>query len=627
MIAAELINNPLIKGLVDGLRPELRLTVTQWADTYRYLPNVATYEAGLYRSSRTPYLRKIMDVLSPHHPCRKVIFMKASQVGGTEIGLNWIGAIICTAPGGILMVSPTDSNAKRNSKIRIEPTIKATPELRKRINSVKIREGGNTVLQKDFPGGFLVLTGSNSTADLKSLPVRYIFLDEVDEYAQNLDGQGSVIELASARQRNFPNSKLYMDSTPLMESNSIISKEFLKTDQNYYYVCCEGCGLFQKLEFSQLIYQDKTTFYDTKYQCAGCTNQIEERYKPLLLEKGYWEPENKAKINPETMGFHINALYSPWFTWREVMLKWAEAQESEPDMIVFNNTILGQTHKQKGERPEYMNIFNKRVSSYKANNPPVDVCFVTAGADVQGDRIEIEYVGWAKGKRSYSLDYQVFRGDTSQPHVWNEFKAWAMTRTFKRADGLILPVRLFCIDSGHNQSMVYDLCRLYDMNKIIPIKGGPPSQGVIIANPRLIDYTKDGKKVGQVRSWNIGVSILKSELYGRLRMEPEVIEGKITYPPGYCFFPQDGHYEGIEYFKGLCGEELQTTRKNGVVKYEWVKLERANEALDCRIYARAAFSILQGDRFEDHHYDLMAGQHTVKKTVKRNRDDDEKDWI
>lgn len=627
LINTDIIGNHLIKGVLDGLRPERRLTVTEWADQHRYLSGVSTYEAGLYRSSRTPYLRKIMEVLSPHHPCRKIIFMKASQVGGTEIGLNWIGAIICTAPGGILMVSPTDSNAKRNSKIRIEPMIKASPLLRERIMHSRIREGGNTVLQKDFPGGFLVLTGANSTADLKSLPVRYILLDEVDEYEQNLDGQGSVIELADARQRNFPNSKMYMNSTPRQESNSIIAKEFLKTDQNYYYVVCQECGLFQKLEFSQLIYEDKTTFYDTKYKCAGCPNMIEERYKPQLLDGGYWEPENKAKLNPETMGFHLNALYSPWFPWRSIVLKWHEAQENEVNQPTFDNTILGQTHKQKGERPEFMTLYNKRVDFYKPNEPPVEVCFITVGVDVQGDRIEMEIVGWGKGKRSYSLDFRRYLGDTSQVKVWNDI-APVVGETWKRADGLILPMRLMCVDSGHAQTMVYDFCRRFDMSRVIPVKGGSDHQGVVIGNPRLVDYTKDGKKVGQVRSWNIGVSILKSELYSRLRMDAEITDqGKKIYPEKYCFFPSEGHYSGVEYFKGLCSEQLETIKKNGVIKYVWTKKEHFNEALDCRNYARAAFSILQGDRFEDHHYDLIAGESVVKKPVKKKRDEDEEEWL
>lgn len=629
MIASELLYNPLIKGLVDGLRPEPRMSVTEWADNHRYLSSVSSYESGLYRSGRTPYLRKIMEVLSPHHPCRKIIFMKASQVGGTEIGLNWIGAIICTAPGGILMVSPTDSNAKRNSKIRIEPMIKATPMLRSRINSVKLREGGNTVLQKDFPGGFLVLTGSNSTADLKSLPVRYILLDEVDEYPFNLDGQGSIIGLAEARQRNFPNSKLYMNSTPRLESNSIIAREFEKTDQNYYYVYCENCGLLQKLEFTQLVYQDKTTFYDTAYQCTGCPRIIEEHFKPELLEKGDWQPDCPGNIRMDTMGFHINALYSPWYPWRRIVEDFHIAQKDETQAPVFDNTILGVTHKQKGERPEYMAVFNKRVSFYKPNKPPLEVCFITAGADVQGDRIEVEIVGWAKGKRSYSLDYRIFRGDTSRTNdpCWTQLSA-LVTETWVRPDELVLPMRLLCVDSGHNQSAVYDFCRRFDMSKVIPIKGGPPTQSVIVGSPRLVDYTKDGKKVGQVRSWNVGVSLLKSELYGRLRLEPEILpDNKIAYPPGYCFFPQEGHYSGSEYFQGLCGEELQAIKSNGAIKYVWVKKEKFNEALDCRNYARAAFTILQADRFEDHHYDAMAGQSAVKKTVKKKRDDGEREWL
>jgi phage terminase large subunit GpA-like protein len=623
MTDTDILDWPLIQAFIKGLSPEEQITVTQWADTHRMLSSISSFESGLYRSSRTPYLKKIMDVLSPHHPCRKIIFMKASQVGGTEIGLNWIGAIICTAPGGILMVSPSDNNAKRNSKIRIGPMIKETKPLKERIKSAKIREGGNTVLQKDFDGGFLVLTGSNSPADLKSLPVRYTLLDEVDEYPPNLDGQGSVIELTAARQRNFPNSKMYMNSTPRLESNSIIAAEFAETDQNYYHVPCPHCGTLQKLEFEQLVCEDHKDYSDVKYRCAHCTELIDERYKIEMLDLGDWVSECPDKINIEVMGFHINALYSPWYSWARIMQDHDNAQKDETKMPTFNNTILGLPHKQKGERPEYMAIFNKRVSSYVPNKPPVEVCVLTAGLDVQGDRIECEVVGWAKGKRSYSVDYRVYRGDTSKPEVWASLRP-LFTETWQRKDGLILPLRHACIDSGHNQSKVYDFCRLFSAQLITPIKGGPPSQGVIIGAPRLVDYNKEGKTVGKIRSWNVGVSMLKGELYGNLRMERDD-EG--NYPPGYCFFPQEGHYSGVEYFKGLCSEALEiTTDKSGKAKYLWVKKERLNEALDCRVYARAAFSLIGGDRFQDQHYEALAGQ-GVSKPVKKKPRDGEKDWL
>jgi phage terminase large subunit GpA-like protein len=622
--------NPLLAGFYAGLKPEKKISVAEWAEQNIILPEMSA-EPGPYRVGRTPYARKIMEALSPSSKYRKIIFMKSSQVGGTQIGLNWIGSIIANAPGGILLVSPTDSNAKRNSKIRIEPMIKGTPELRKRIQSSKIRDSGNTVLQKDFTGGFLVMVGSNSTADVKSLPCRYIDFDEIDEYAENLEGQGSVLELGEVRTQTFRNSKIYMNSTPTMEGRSNIEREFLETDQCYYFVPCPCCKHKQRLEFEQLVWNEGN-YQDVFYKCIDCGHLMVEADKTWMLDDeraedpAEWRATCLHNVSTEKIGFHINALYSPWYKWAKICEKYDKALNNEPKMIVFNNTILGKTHKHTGEQPDYNILFQKRVSTYQPNKPPAEVCFITAGADVQKDRIEVEIVGWGKGKRSWSIDYRVLYGETNQLAVFNALTA-VVHESWTRADGVILPLKLLCIDSGHNQSYVYDFCRRFDMSRVVPVKGGPPTQGIIVAQPRIVDYMKDGKKVGDVRSWNVAVSMLKSEFYGWLKLNPDQTDSqKPVYPPGFCFFPQDGRYSDINHFRGICSEQLEGKTERGTIKYTWVKKYPFNEPLDCRNYARAAAYLLGIDRFEDQHYDAMAGQY-ARKPVKKSQGPREDDWI
>lgn len=615
------IDYNLIKGFLGGIRPELRMSTKDWSNEYRYLPAVASYESGKYRSSRTPYLEKIMEVMSPHSPVREIIFKKCSQIGGTEILNNWIGSIIHMAPGGILMVSPTDNLAKRNSKIRIEPMIQSTPPLRERVMSAKVRDGGNTVYQKDFPNGFLVMCGANSPADLKSLPCRYIGLDEINEYPADLDGQGSVIELAKARARNFPNSKLYINSSPTLE-DGIIDKEFEDTDQQYYHVPCPHCAATQKLVFTQLRWE-KGDYDHVYYQCEHCNQAIDERFKMEMLRHGDWVAECPEKVDKQRMGFAINALYSPWYGWGEICRTYDKAQHSEPKMRTFVNTILGEAWKEKGEQPDYNMVYNKRVDTYKPNFPPAEVCFITAGVDVQKDRLEVEIVGWAKGKRSYSIDYRVLVGDTSDDKVWDEL-AKVVNEVWTRAgDGLMLPLRKMCVDTGYNQSKAIEFCRRFDLSRVVPVRGDD-RQGVIIGAPKLVDYNRDGKKIGSIRAWHVGVSILKSELYGWLRLNKDD-HGHA--PPGYCFFPKEGHYSGVDFFKGLCGEQLEVRKDNrGVQKYVWVKKHHFNEPLDCRNYARAAAAIVGIDRFRDLHYDAIAGQ-VVKKKVEKKTKRPEDDWL
>ena len=86
---------------------------------------------------------------------------------------------------------------------------------------------------------------------------------------------------------------------------------------------------------------------------------------------------------------------------------------------LFINTVLGETWVERGEAPEYKNIQN-RAEDYQTNIVPDDVCFLTCGVDVQKDRIECEVVGWCSDKRSYSIDYRVFEGDTVQVTTWDK---------------------------------------------------------------------------------------------------------------------------------------------------------------------------------------------------------------
>jgi phage terminase large subunit GpA-like protein len=164
------------------LRPPPQLTVSAWADRHRILSSRASSEPGPWRTSRTPYLRDVMDALSAVHPARRVVFMKGAQVGASEGGNCWLGYILHHVPAPVLAVQPTVELAKRFSRQRIDPLVEETPALRERVAPARARDSGNTLLSKEFPGGILVLTGANSAVGLRSMTARFLFLDEIDAY-------------------------------------------------------------------------------------------------------------------------------------------------------------------------------------------------------------------------------------------------------------------------------------------------------------------------------------------------------------------------------------------------------------------------------------------------------------
>ena len=214
-----------------GARPDPLLTISQWADKYRTLSQRASAEPGPWRTDRTPYLREIMDCLSPLSPIERTVFMKGAQIGGTECGNNWIGYVIHQAPGPMMAVQPTVEMAKRNSKQRIDPLIEESEVLRTLVHDPRSRDSGNTVLAKEFPGGVLVMTGANSAVGLRSMAARYLFLDEIDGYPGDVDGEGDPINLALARTRTFARRKVFLVSTPKITGMSRIEAAFEESDK------------------------------------------------------------------------------------------------------------------------------------------------------------------------------------------------------------------------------------------------------------------------------------------------------------------------------------------------------------------------------------------------------------
>lgn len=533
--------------------------------------------------------------------------MKGAQLGFTEVGSNFVGYAIDMCPAPIMFIQPTEEMVMRTSKVRIAPLIEACPELAEKVSKNKSRDSKNTIMQKNFMGGTLYFAGANSPAGLSSVPIRFLLLDEVDRYPQDAGDEGSPVELAIARTRTYPNKKIFMNSTPTISGLSVIEQEFEDTDQHYYHVPCPFCGTFQPLEFSQLLWPDGPK--SAKYKCVHCEKMIPERYKIQMLAAGQWVPKFPEKSNNDVIGFHINSLYSPygWYSWAEIAENWINSKDSPNKLKTFVNTTLGETWKERGEAPPYKNLYNRR-EDYQLNSVPDDVCFITAGVDVQKERIELEIVGWCSDKRSYSIDYRVLEGDTAKAGVWN-LLAEVVGERWIKPNGVELPLLKMAVDTGYNTNHVYSFCRRFAGGRVIPIKG-QDSLKMAYAPPKSIDVTKSGKRIGKVRLFNVGVSFLKEEVYSALRLEKDSDD---VPPPNYCHFPQyDEHY-----FRGLTAEQYVKKTVHGYTRYYWVKMYERNEPLDCRVYARAAAAVIGLDRKKPSQLEALGGKSACKPAAKK----------
>lgn len=597
----------ILSGFAAGLRPEPILSVDEWADRHRYLSPSASAEPGRWRTKRVPYVREILQKLSSFDPTQEIVWKKSAQVAATETGNCWLGYIIHISPAPSLMVMPTEFTAKRNSKIRIEPMIESSPVLRERVKAARSRDSGNTILSKDFPGGVLLMAGANSGSGLRSMPIRNLFLDEVDAYPADVDGEGDPVDLSKARTRTFPNRKIFIISTPTIDGQSVIQREFDATDQRKYHIPCPHCGLLQSLVFENLVWEISVGDSGRRvvkpgsvgYTCEGCNELIRERYKTKMLDGGQWiatKPENSSW---QKVGYHINSLYAPlgWFSWVEIAQQFEDCGDDVQKMKTFVNTVLGLEWKEDGEAPGWLGLYNRR-DQYLTNEPPNDVAVITVGVDVQQDRLELEIVGWCNGMRTYSIDYRVLMGSTADAPVWAELGK-VVAETWQRPDGVILPMTRMAVDTGYNTAKVYAFCRKYLPTQVIPVKG-QDKQTVMLSTPRSVDRRgAKGKVVGALGLWSVGVSMAKSELYGWLKLE-RLEDG--TTPTGYCHFPAayDQHY-----FRMLTAEELRKTYLKGFTRYDWVKIYVRNESLDCRIYARAAAAMVGVDRWAPQHWQAV----------------------
>ncbi len=590
-----------LRSLADGITPDPLLTVAEWADRYRILSGRAAAEAGRYRTSRTPYMREIMENLSPASPIERVVFMKAAQTGATEAGNNFIGYVIHQAPGPILAVQPTVELAKRNSQQRIDPLIEESAELRAIVAPARSRDSGNTVLAKRFPGGQLVMTGANSATGLRSMPARYVFLDEVDAYPGDVDGEGDPIALAEARTATFGHrKKLFLVSTPTIRGLSRIEREYEASDQRRYFVPCPHCGEMQWLQFERLRWE-KGKPETARYACAHCEQKIGESARTEMLAKGEWRPTAVAD-NPRTRGYHISALYSPtgWTSWADIARSWEAAQHNDAALKTARNVLLGETWMENGEAPDWQRLYDRR-EHWPAGTVPDGGLFLTAGADVQKDRIEVDVWAWGRGLESWLIDHVLIEGGPGHAASWAALDA-ILDRSWRHASGTDLRIHRLAIDTGYEAPAVYGWARRAGFAQVAPVKGIEGfNRASPVSGPTYVDATDGGRRLRRgARLWTVAVSTFKAETYRFLRLERPTDEDRAQgtpFPPGTIHIPA---FAESEWCKQFVAEQLVTVKtRRGFQRLEWQKLRERNEALDARVYARAAAWIVGADRWAD----------------------------
>lgn len=552
-----------------SLRPPPKLTVSEWADTYRQLSRESSAVSGQWSTSKAEYQRGMMDAVSDSR-YETVVLMTCAQIGKTELINNVLGYHIHQDPAPILVVHPTVEMANAWSKDRLSPAIRDTPVLTRLIADPKSRDSGNTVLHKSFTGGRVTASGANSPASLASRPCRLILMDEVDRFPLSAGSEGDPVGLAKRRSATYYNRKIVLVSTPTETGSSRIAAAYEESDQRKYFVPCPHCGEHQVLKWSNVKWNDNDPS-SAHYVCDECGSVWTELDRSRAIRRGEWRATAEAK--GKVAGFHLNGIYSPWTRLEDAVQDFLTSKSDPMRLRTFVNTFLGETFdSERGEQLDETDLIN-RAEDW-GDQIPEEVLLITAGVDTQDDRLEVELIGWGRGEESYSLAYHTLYGDPSTAELWLRLDDVLKTPFSHPITGEMV-CRSACVDSGgHYTQQVYNYCRTRVGRRIFAIKGVGGEGRPIVGRPSK-------SNIGKVNLFPVGVDTAKEVVMARLRIkEPG---------EGYCHFPT-GRSE--EYYRMLTSEKRVVKYYKGRPRNEWVKTRTRNEALDCRVYGTAALSIL-----------------------------------
>lgn len=572
----------LCRCFFSGLMPPPDTTVSQWAEGNRILPKSTTSEHGPWHNSRTPYLIEIMDKCSPQSMDEDVVFMKSSQVGGTELLMNVALYYILHDPAPIGIYEPSESiTAKLVSRFVASCEAMGISDL----------FTYSSKYMKDFPGGQMFFGWSSSEDALRSSPIRIVLADEFGAWEADVEGYGDPFDLACARTDTFARKKRIALGTPGRGENCRVFQKYNLGDQRVYKVPCPKCGCLIELKFDNLVWDKdengEYVFESARMRCPECHEDFSESWKDEIMPLGQWVPQNP---NGEFPSYRINALYSPlgWFSWKKmaklfVAAERAAKQGDKTKLIAFCNNYLGEPFIDKEEEKIESNGLLVRKEEYGAEVPD-EVIVLTAGVDTQDNRLEIEIRGWGKNYENWGILKKIIVGNPDKSQgVWEELDR-ILLAPYSKANGEILYVACCLQDAmGHCTDAVYSFTGKRESRRVFACKGvggtGRPMT--------LLPKKTDRGRAHSASLVDVGVDTIKDQLFSWMKVETP---GSF----GYMHFPNNDDYNA-EHFEQLTAEKLVKQVRGGTVVYKYVKTRERNEALDLMVYNRAALNLIRID--------------------------------
>lgn len=574
-------NNPVgvaraLKAAAQHMRPPPDLKPSEWAEANIRIP-VGNAVPGFIRFDNAPYQREPLDMLVDPD-CYRITMMWAAQVGKTQLALCGQGYHIKVRPASQMMMQPSQTDLEVWMNTKFQPMVDSNPTIRDTMAKPRGREGVNNSKMKSYPGGFLMFSWAGSAKTMRGRSAPLIFADEVDGYEATEEGHP--VQLLWQRAATFGDQrKLVEISTPTIKGQSYIEKAFEAGDQRRFWVPCPHCGEHQVLAWERVTWdgkdQEGADQYPAtaRYACAHCGALWDDGERKAAIRGGKWRGDKPFKGHAS---YHLNELYSTFRRLRDIVQSYLDKVATD-DLQTFVNVSLAQTWEEQGEQADPDSLM-VRAESF-AVPVPAGGLVLTAGVDMQQDRLEVEIVAWGHGEESWSVDYQVLWGDPLQSDVWDELEE-LLSSSWLHESGAQLPILAACVDTGGtggNTQAAYDWLRGKTGRRVFGVKGVGGWGRPIVAAP---SRKRSGKNARKIDLFLVGTDEAKLTVMRRLAVERP--------GPGFCHIPNN---RGADWYNQLTAEKLMTRYVKGFPVREWHQTRPRNEALDCRVYALAALKI------------------------------------
>jgi len=598
------------------LKPQRHLTVPDWAEQHRVLPDYAAI-TGRWRNDIVNYLiQPMLDYTDPK--IISITIVASAQVGKTEMLNNMIGYTIDVDPVSILIMQPTIDAARKYSKDKLHPMLDDTKTLKRKVARKRSRDGEYTTLYVRFAGGFIILVGANSAVGLRGVSIAKVFVDDIDaiEKERGTKGikEGDPVIRAEKRTKTFRGKRKHIrSSTPTIKGESRIMDFYERSNKCKPFITCKHCGGKFVINFRDHIKweKEKTDLFGLKpkhkpetvyLECEHCNGRMYEKDKRDLIAGVEWIPEHPDR--KQHTGYWINELYSLFSTWQEVVEEFLDAKNDPEKLEVFTNLTLGEPFEKSREykMPEIKELIDRCEDYLDQDHPtiPNEVLIITCAVDVQPDRLEVQTVGWGIGEESFQLAFKKLWGDPDKQEVWDELDNF-LEVVYERDDGIQIGISITGVDSGGaNTSSVYAYTREHQHLDVYSLKGKGGTGKAILLNKTMVGELKDTILI------NIGVDGCKEIIYRRLRNKNR--SGDYVIHFNKTFTDED-------YFDQLIGEKFKRVWKPSMgVVYEWKpkSSHQRVEILDLWVYNFAMFRALMPN--------LEATKERFEKELKKEKD-------